>query len=412
MDNYQLKSQDILHLPSPVGLTKETTVVGIETMPDGKEAVCMKDVNHDKMVQWLHKDEIPPHLRGVQTGHSLTFEERFRNVDRYCYDVIIRCTGFRFDTSIFEFPIATDGGRTGKKYPQLTAEYESTSATGLYAAGTLAHIRDFRRSSGGFIHGFRYTARALFKLLEQKNHGVPWPRVEVVLDERSEESANSGWFDSDQAHPTQTLTEKLTDRMDSSSGLYQMFNELCDLVIMPRARTRYEATMSGDALKAEYLEEVPIDLVSTFVDADREYVLLTMEYGPDFHGHERGTCCNGSLSLCLSWMKLAKSCSPLDGNRLVCVAVLRQERVFHNFDPAKAHKSQFLHPILRYYAPDVQSSAEGGETAAHHVLECAQASMPPLLVLFLCLWVTRPLRLVLNPFCFVAVVWQGYVHKL
>jgi hypothetical protein len=68
VDNYQLKSQDILHLPSPVGLTKETTVVGIETMPDGKEAVCMKDVNHDKMVQWLDKDEIPPHLRGVQTG--------------------------------------------------------------------------------------------------------------------------------------------------------------------------------------------------------------------------------------------------------------------------------------------------------------------------------------------------------
>ena len=38
-------------------------------------------------------------------------------------------------------------------------------------------------------------------------------------------------------------------------------------------------------------------------------------YGPDFHGHER---------------------------------VLREERVFHNFDPAKAHKSQFLHPILRF----------------------------------------------------------------
>lgn len=54
-------------------------------------------------------------------------------------------------------------------------------------------------------------------------------------------------------------------------------------------------------------------------------------------------------------------------------AVLRQERVFHNFDPIKAHKSQFLHPILRYYAPDVQSSAEGGETAAHHVLECVPA---------------------------------------
>ena len=294
VDNYQLKSQDILHLPSPVGLTKDSTVVGVETMQDGKEAVCLKDVNHDRMVQWLEKDQIPPNLKGVQTGHSLTFEERFRNVDRYCYDVIIRCTGFRFDTSIFEFPIATDGGRAGTKYPQLTAEYESTSAKGLYAAGTLAHIRDFRRSSGGFVHGFRYTARALFKLLEQKNHGVPWPRVEVLLDERSGEGASSAWFGSSEKHATQTLTEKLTDRMDTSSGLYQMFNELCDLVILPRAGARYAALQSGDtsALKAEYLEEVPIDLVPTFVEADREYVLLTMEYGPDFHGHERGACCN------------------------------------------------------------------------------------------------------------------------
>ena len=31
--------------------------------------------------------------------------------------------------------------------------------------------------------------------------------------------------------------------------------------------------------------------------------------------------------------------------------------LFHNFDPAKAHKSQFLHPILRYYSPDVPSHA-------------------------------------------------------
>ena len=117
-----------------------------------------------------------------------------------------------------------------------------------------------------------------------------------------------------------------------------MFNELCDVIILPSAADRYAHAQdsTGDSLTAEYLEEIPIDLVPDFVGADREYVMMTMEYGPDFHGHER---------------------------------VLRQERVFHNFDPAKGHKSQFLHPILRYYAPSVVSMAEGGETAAHHVLE-------------------------------------------
>ena len=49
--------------------------------------------------------------------------------------------------------------------------------------------------------------------------------------------------------------------------------------------------------------------------------------------------------------------------------MLRQNRVFHNFDPEKAHTSQFLHPILRYYSPGVLSRSERNETASHHVLE-------------------------------------------
>ena len=33
-------------------------------------------------------ENLPPHLRdGPMEGHSLTFEERFSNVDHYCYDV-------------------------------------------------------------------------------------------------------------------------------------------------------------------------------------------------------------------------------------------------------------------------------------------------------------------------------------
>jgi hypothetical protein len=42
---------------------------------------------------------------------------------------------------------------------------------GLYFAGNLAHGKDHLKSAGGFIHGFRYTARALFRILEAKHHG-------------------------------------------------------------------------------------------------------------------------------------------------------------------------------------------------------------------------------------------------
>ena len=89
--------------------------------------------------------------------------------------------------------------------------------------------------------------------------------------------------------------------------------------------------------------------LTEFVDG-REYLLLTMEYGPDFHGHER---------------------------------VLKEERVFHDFDPKEAYRSQFLHPVVRYFVPGVRHTRASvgstatasewaqyrGEAAVHHVLE-------------------------------------------
>ena len=36
----------------------------------------------------------------------------------------------------------------------------STKVKNLYFAGTPMHGRDYRKSSGGFIHGFRYLIRA------------------------------------------------------------------------------------------------------------------------------------------------------------------------------------------------------------------------------------------------------------
>ena len=42
-----------------------------------------------------------------------------------------------------------------KKYAVMTDEYESINVPGMYFAGQLAHGKDFRRSAGGFIHGFR-----------------------------------------------------------------------------------------------------------------------------------------------------------------------------------------------------------------------------------------------------------------
>lgn len=44
------------------------------------------------------------------------------------------------------------------KYPQIKPNYESRGTRGLFVLGTASHSVDFRKSAGGFIHGFRYTS--------------------------------------------------------------------------------------------------------------------------------------------------------------------------------------------------------------------------------------------------------------
>lgn len=48
-------------------------------------------------------------------------------------------------------------GNAKGRLPELTAWYEGKNTPGLFVLGTAAHSRDYRLSSGGFIHGFRYT---------------------------------------------------------------------------------------------------------------------------------------------------------------------------------------------------------------------------------------------------------------
>lgn len=49
------------------------------------------------------------------------------------------------------------GKGSKKKYPLIKPSYEAKATRGLFVLGTASHSVDFRKSAGGFIHGFRYT---------------------------------------------------------------------------------------------------------------------------------------------------------------------------------------------------------------------------------------------------------------
>jgi thioredoxin reductase len=213
LDTYQLKSQNAL---------LDGTVQRIER----------RDGGYLVTVSFARADEVTRDLR---------------------YDRVIVCTGFRFDPAMFD-----DGCRPelviDDRFPAQTPEWESTNVPGLHFAGTLMQVRDFKRSTGGFIHGFRYGVRALHRMLERRDHGVEWPHAVLPADAGA-------------------LAEAVLARVNRTSALWQQFEVMCDLIVVDPGGP------------ARYYEELPVDYVhaSDFGTAER-YFTITLEYGPE---HDR-----------------------------------------------------------------------------------------------------------------------------
>jgi thioredoxin reductase len=246
LDTYQLKSQNAL---------LDGTVERIERSEDGSYTVT---------VSFARVNEVKKDMR---------------------YDRVIVCTGFKFDASIFA------GGCRPKlvhddRFPEQTAEFESTNVPDLYFAGTLMQARDWKRSTSGFIHGFRYAVRALHHMLERKYEGNAWPHRDVAVD-------------------PDALMEAVLGRVNRSSALWQQFAFLCDVIAVPR---------EGGA---RYCEELPLDYVrKTELGNGESYFTISLEYGPEHDAHD-----------------------PFDVN----VARIAQDETM------RSDEGHYLHPVVRHF---------------------------------------------------------------
>ena len=59
----------------------------------------------------------------------------------------------------FSQTLPSSGVGRRKKFPMIKHNYESSTTPGMFFAGGATHSLDFRKSAGGFIHGYRYTGR-------------------------------------------------------------------------------------------------------------------------------------------------------------------------------------------------------------------------------------------------------------
>jgi hypothetical protein len=258
LDSYQLKSQNAV---------LDGTVESVEKTPGGGYRVLFRYARTTEKLRELH------------------------------YDRIILAAGFRFDASAFD-DTCRPALVIDDRFPEQTAAYESVNVPDLYFAGTLTQQRDFKKSTNGFIHGFRYGVRALHRVLDARYHDIPWPARPLP------------------AAP-EAIADAVVERVNRSSGLWQQFGFLGDVV-----------GVAGD--RAVYQEEVPLDLVAGggLGSAEHRFV-VDLEYGP---GHDH--------------------VDPFD------VSV---PRVAEN-DAEHASDSVYLHPVVRHYR-------DGVLDGTHHLAE-------------------------------------------
>ena len=184
----------------------------------------------------------------------VSFERVDEVVKEIRYDRVILATGFRFDASVFT-PECRPELTIKDRFPAQTEAWESINVPGLHFAGTITQVRDFKKSTSGFIHGFRYGVRALHHILEQRHHGVAWPSREL--------------------EPTaEAVADAVVERVNRSSALWQVFGFLCDAVLV------------GSDGSVRYAEEVPVAHLEVaaakgeFGDVE-SYLTTTLEYGED-----------------------------------------------------------------------------------------------------------------------------------
>ena len=195
----------------------------------------------------------------------------------------------------------------GDKFPDMKPWYESTHVKGLYFAGAQMHGRDYKIGNNGFIHGFRYSVRVLHRWLEQEVEHEPWP-VKWSGDEPWE------------------LTSLVHERIVTSSGLYQMFGVMCDLVVFSEggytSNNRYRQPVG-----VAHVQEIPCDMIADVIERNWRFKTKSGEKTRVRF-----------FTLRLEYHRCYKN-----------AAVFQPARACDLGNIGCHSQSNFLHPVIRYY---------------------------------------------------------------
>ena len=243
-------------------------------------------------------------LRGGLTPAQMALLPRLRDTTKYAtiagmefqkpFDVVVTSLGWVYDGAVFAGSGGGGGGggavrpaMTGhpkrpkeqqRTYPALTPEFESTNTRGLFVIGAASHGLDRYRyqASGGFIHGFRFNVRTLFRILETRFETTgsdlgEWgtPATTPLLggasatfpwDPRAAPSAAKApradfGTNASSIALTSPVWERLLHRLNNAGGSYEMVGgSLADAILFDceRGRTTYIEDIPEDMLHGRY----------------------------------------------------------------------------------------------------------------------------------------------------------------
>ncbi|CDQ67826.1 unnamed protein product [Oncorhynchus mykiss] len=255
LDTYQLKSLDGL----VEGGLEDIAIVRNgedEKKRSGRKKKCRSSGKEKRGKLFLTLSELLDSSDGKNSSKVTATNLPVYHNDNFSlrqpYDRVIRCLGFRFNFSIFDGsarPPSSEGARG--RLPGVTAWYEGRGTPDLFVLGTAAHSRDYRSSAGGFVHGFRYTVRAVHRVLELRYHSNSWPSIKLSISQ---------------------LQSWLLRRVNEASGPYQMFGVLGDIILLRGSH-------------CEYLEEFPLQALPQFSSlsghqlSKHGLLVLVLQYG-------------------------------------------------------------------------------------------------------------------------------------
>jgi len=175
----------------------------------------LKSLNAIDILDSKHRDELC--INQIKDSSNIYFnkyEIKINNKLMYpndkinYYDEIIFCTGWKFDNKLFNFKVDLT---SNFKYPLINSNYESKNNNNLFFIGSLMHSLDFKKSSGGFIHGFRYLIKFFTEINYKISHEINYFKFDGTLKCYTE------------------LANHIMSRINTSSSLYQMFGVMSDI---------------------------------------------------------------------------------------------------------------------------------------------------------------------------------------